>query len=450
MDASLITKYNTSVPRYTSYPTVPHWQSEVPTQEEWLSQIQTAYDESGGLSLYIHLPFCEALCTYCGCNKRITKNHGVEAPYIDSVLKEWNIYITQFSEKPVLKEFHLGGGTPTFFSPEQLQRLIEPILADCVVPEQHEYSFEAHPANTTLDHLKTLFALGFERISIGVQDVSPEILAAIHRQQTEEQVAQLTRQAREVGYTSINYDIIYGLPFQKPENIRNTTDFIRLHKPDRIAFYSYAQVPWKSGGQNAFSDRDIPTGQYKSELYALGREALIECGYEPVGMDHFCLPDDELYIVHAAGKMHRNFMGYTTQSTKCCLALGVSAISDSWTMYVQNEKEVEAYQTKVDQGQLPIIKGHRLSPSEQHLRQHILNLMCREYTSWLPEEEDGIAITPYLENLCELAEDGLVEFGENYIRVTETGKFFIRNICAAIDPLYQAKAGEVRVFSSAV
>ena len=450
MNTDLITKYNKAVPRYTSYPTVPHWQSETPTQKDWLNSILKTYDETPGISLYIHLPFCEALCTYCGCNKRITKNHGVEEPYIEAVLKEWNIYRAQFDKKPIIKEIHLGGGTPTFFSPEQLEKLIGTILTDAEVADEYEFSFEAHPHSTTSQHLLTLYKLGFRRISIGVQDVSPEIMQAINRNQTSDEVRQLTRWSRAIGYTSINYDIIYGLPFQKPINVMDTMNFIAANRPDRIAFYSYAHVPWKSASQRAFTIDDVPTGVKKSDLYDLGRYLLEVEGYEAVGMDHFCLPPEALSKAYHSGKMHRNFMGYTANYTKCSIALGASSISDSWGMYVQNEKHIETYQEVVNSGKLPIIKGHKLTKSQMSMRLHILNLMCNDETNWTQLSRDAIAISPFLSNLDELVEDGLVTYTSTGIKVSSEGKFFIRNICAAIDPIFQTSSTDRPVFSKAI
>lgn len=451
MNTSLIEKYNKAVPRYTSYPTVPHWQTEAPTQEAWIHSVKAAYHEAPGISLYIHLPFCEALCTYCGCNKRITKNHGVETPYIDAVLKEWKLYLAAFDEKPIIKEIHLGGGTPTFFDADNLTRLIGTILADAEVAAEHEFSFEAHPNSTNAEHLKALYDLGFRRISIGVQDVSREILTAINRNQTEDEVKNLTNWARALGYTSVNYDIIYGLPFQKPMNIYNTVQFIAKYRPDRIAFYSYAHVPWKSASQRAFTIDDVPTGIAKNDLYDLGRYLLEAEGYKSVGMDHFCLPEEALYKAYKAGDMHRNFMGYTANYTKCSIALGASSIGDSWGMYVQNEKKIETYQDLVNSGQLPIVKGHELTEEQKTMRAHILDLMCKDKRTWTTDSKEAIMVTPHLANLDELVADGLVRYATNGIRVTEDGKYFIRNICAAIDPIFQeGRTSGQQVFSKAI
>lgn len=450
MNSVLIEKYNTAVPRYTSYPTVPHWQSESPTQEEWLADLRKNYNEYPELSLYIHLPFCEALCTYCGCNKRITKNHKVESPYIDAVLKEWKIYLRHLGVRPTIKEIHLGGGTPTFFDAENLKRLISTIIEDADLAEGYEFSFEAHPNSTSSLHLKTLYNLGFRRISVGVQDVSPNILQAINRRQTADEVRGVTTWARAIGYTSVNYDIIYGLPFQKPSNILETAKFIAEQKPDRIAFYSYAHVPWKSASQRAFTVKDVPSGVEKNELYDIGRYLLEMEEYKAVGMDHFCLENEALYQSYKRGEMHRNFMGYTPNYTKCSIALGASSISDSWSMYVQNEKHVETYQEVVNAGRLPLIKGHKLNDSELMMRKHILNLMCKDRTDWKEDSRDAIALAPFLSNLDELVADGLVRYNNRSIKITETGKFFIRNVCSSIDPIFQSQSSDNQMFSKAI
>lgn len=449
-DVALIRKYNVAVPRYTSYPTVPHWQEAAPGQEEWIDLLIGNYKESPGLSLYIHLPFCESLCTYCGCNKRITKNHAVETPYIKAVLAEWDIYLSKFEEPPIVKEIHLGGGTPTFFSSENLKFLMNGILGKVVVSDDHSFSFEAHPNTTDIDHLQTLYNVGFRRVSLGIQDVSPEILKAINRVQTEEEISTITEAARRIGYTSINYDIIYGLPFQKPLNVYKTIEFIKTQRPDRIAFYSYAHVPWKSASQRAYSIEDVPAGDAKIELYERGKSMLAAEGYEAIGMDHFCLPDEELYLSYRNGTMHRNFMGYTPKYTKCSIALGASSISDCWDMYVQNEKKIEDYQRVIAEGRFPITKGHRLSESQLEMRKHILNLFCRDQTVWSTDHSMSTQIESSRYDLEALAMDGLISCDEGCITIRDKGKYFIRNICAAIDPIFQDASSKQQVFSKAI
>ncbi len=333
----LLEKYNVPSPRYTSYPTVPLWKNP-PEEEEWKKMVGRTFRESNqrdGISLYIHLPFCESLCTFCGCNKRITKNHQRELPYIETLLQEWNLYLQIFPEKPKIKEIHLGGGTPTFFQAENLHRLLEGILTTCEVTRNHEFSLEAHPNVTTPEQLETLYKLGFRRLSLGVQDFDPLVQKMINRIQSFETVASVSKAAREIGYTSLNFDLVYGLPFQKKQSIIGTMDKVSQLRPERIAFYSYAHVPWKSKGQRRYTEEDLPSSAVKRDLYELGRKILEKDGYSEIGMDHFSLPQDNLYQATQEKTLHRNFMGYTTSQTKLLLALGMSSISDTWDAYIQ-------------------------------------------------------------------------------------------------------------------
>jgi len=450
MNPVLIQKYNVPAPRYTSYPTVPYWQEEKPSTEAWAGRVQAAFAKNRDISLYIHLPYCEALCTYCGCNKRITKNHAVEAPYINSVLQEWAMYRALLPEKPILRELHLGGGTPTFFQPEELHRLISSILADVELADAYEFGFEAHPGTTGRAHLEVLADLGFRRLSIGIQDFDPKILKIINRHQTYTHVAEVTQWARELGYNSINYDLIFGLPLQTRENIIDNMAKLAVLKPERLAFYSYAHVPWVSPSQRAYSEADLPKGAEKRALYETGRQLLEELGYQEIGLDHFALPGDGLSCALKAGQLHRNFMGYTPFNTKLNLALGASSISDSWTAYVQNEKKIEDYQARIAAGEFPILKGHLLSREDQILRQHILNIMCRYETNWCQTADQTAFLAKAKTRLEALAEDGLIELNERGLQVTPRGQAFIRNICMALDGRYWAKKPAGQLFSKVV
>ena len=320
---SLVNKYNIAGPRYTSYPTVPYWNQESFSLKKWKSSLIQSFKESNseeGISLYIHLPFCESLCTFCGCNKRITKQHSVESPYINAVLKEWQLYLELFDKKPVIKELHLGGGTPTFFSPENLKHFILEILRTSELAVDHEFSFEGHPNNTTREHLQALYDVGFRRVSYGVQDYNETVQKAIHRIQPFENVKKATELAREIGYTSVGHDIIFGLPFQTLEHVEETILKTKELLPDRLAFYSYAHVPWiKGNGQRGFNDTDLPSAELKRNQYELGKELLAEVGYEEIGMDHFALTTDSLYQSMTQGDLHRNFMGYTASKTQAMI-----------------------------------------------------------------------------------------------------------------------------------
>lgn len=459
---SLIDKYNIPGPRYTSYPTVPYWDEENFTSEQWKKTVIKSFNESNkaeGISIYIHLPFCEALCTFCACHKRITKQHSVEIPYIDSVLKEWDLYLELLGSRkteagrqtqPKIKELHLGGGTPTFFSPENLEKLLNGIFSKSELAENPELSFEGHPNNTTKEHLQTLYDFGFRRCSFGVQDYDFEVQKAINRIQPFENVEKVTNWAREIGYTSISHDLVFGLPHQNWEKMETTIHKTMELKPDRLAFYSYAHVPWIKGvGQRGFDENDLPSGEEKRKLYENGKQLLEDLGYKEVGMDHFSLEHDELYQSLINGKIHRNFMGYSSSKTQLMVGLGMSAISDSWYGFAQNEKSVEEYQKRVEAGEIPVFRGHILDDEDLKIRQHILNLMCRLETSW-----DEKTFVPELENsltqLKEMEDDGLVEISENKIKITEKGRAFTRNVAMTFDLRMLRNKPETRIFSMTV
>lgn len=451
---NLIQKYNVQGPRYTSYPTVPYWDIKSFSGKNWKQSTQKSFEESNaseGISLYIHLPYCESMCTFCGCHKRISKRHEVEMPYVKTVLKEWRLYCDIFSAKPIIKELHLGGGTPTFFAPEHLKMLIDGIFRHAEKADNHDFSFEGHPNNTTREHLQTLFDLGFRRVSYGVQDYSEKVQKAIHRIQPFENVKRVTEWSREIGYTSVGHDIIFGLPHQQIEDIRETIDRTSELRPDRLAFYSYAHVPWlKGNGQRGFKEEDLPGAEEKRHQYELGKELLTQAGYYEIGMDHFALRSDSLYKSFAARTMHRNFMGYTDSKTQLMVGLGASSISDSWYGFAQNVKSIEEYQHLVAHDIIPIYRGHLLSAEDLIIRRHILNLMCRMETSWEEESLKFNDLELVLDHLQEMELDGLVNTNNSKLFVTEAGRPFVRNVCMAFDLLMHRKAPEKRVFSMTI
>lgn len=454
MSNSLIDKYNVAGPRYTSYPTVPYWDTEAFTYAGWINSVQKAFTESNqtdGISLYIHLPFCESMCTFCGCHKHITKQHSVEEPYIAGLLKEWQLYCNLFTERPQIKEIHLGGGTPTFFTPKNLNTLINGIFETADKCEVHEFSFEGHPNNTTREHLQTLYNLGFTRISFGVQDYSPTVQKAINRIQPFENVLRATQHAREIGYTSISHDLVFGLPFQTLTDVIETIGKTKELLPDRIAFYSYAHVPWiKGNGQRGFSEEDLPSGTEKREFYETGKAMLAEMGYVEIGMDHFALPADDLHLAMVNNKMHRNFMGYTASKTQLMIGLGVSSISDSWYGFAQNEKNLKKYYELLAENVIPVYRGHLLSKEDLVIRQHILNLMCQLQTNWKEPHLRFEAIPNVLDNLSEMECDELVTITNDGISVPERGRPFVRNVCMAFDVRLQRNKPETKVFSMTI
>jgi oxygen-independent coproporphyrinogen-3 oxidase len=454
MDKELLFKYNTPGPRYTSYPTVPYWQKSPPTEKRWQELARESFEISNqkeGISLYVHLPFCESLCTYCGCNTRITTNHNVEKTYINALLKEWRLYFNIFGdEKPVIREIHLGGGTPTFFSPENLRLLIQGLVAQADIHKDAQFSFEAHPGNTTDEHLVALYEEGFRRISIGVQDFNNQVLVLINRHQTYEQVSHLTHKAREIGFTSVNYDIVYGLPGQKACFMMETMMRVVKLRPDRIAFYSYAHIPRTKPGQSKYTESDLPDPDKKMAIYETGRNALEIAGYQDIGMDHFALSTDELFRAQKEGRLHRNFMGYTETNTQLLIGLGTSAISDSWSGYAQNEKKVEDYYKRIEKGELPIFRGHELTPDDLILRRHILRIMTKFETSWESPQEVCNDLYKAIERLEELEADELVHIEPYHLWVTERGKSFVRNVCMAFDARLWADSSQVSSFSQTV
>lgn len=444
----LLEKYNVPVPRYTSYPTVPLWDQNGPDSSRWMFEARECLEKNDQISLYIHLPYCESLCTYCGCNKYITTNHGVEQPYIGALLKEWSLYVQALGKFPKIKEIHLGGGTPTFFSPENLNRLIKGILKLSSKDGKCEMSFEAHPSSTNYDHLKVLREIGFNRLSLGVQDFDEGIMKTIHRFQTLEQINEVTQHARDLGYESINYDLIYGLPGQNKKHIIKNMELLKSLKPDRIAFYSYAHIPSVKPGQRAYNENDLLRGREKLQLYQTGKEMMLAMDYVDIGMDHFALKNDSLYKSMKTRKLHRNFMGYTAMKTDLSIGLGASAISDCGTAYAQNEKNVKQYIQQIqDFEELPILKNHFLSEEDKRVKGHILNLICNFETNWLSQRD------AYLfeknETLVKLEKDGLIKRFPRQIKVSPKGKNFIRNICSALD-MRMKKSKKEMVFSKAV
>lgn len=458
----LLQRYNQPIPRYTSYPTVPQWkdwpaaETEVTGQSgphdllKWEAAVKQTFrlqNRPDGISIYVHLPYCEALCTYCGCNKRITTNHSVEVPYIHALLAEWAMYIALFPEKPVLRELHLGGGTPTFFSAENLKLLITGLLAQSELHPAFEFGFEGHPNNTSREQLQTLFDQGFRRVSFGVQDLDPEVQRIINRIQPFEKLVEVTQAAREIGFDSINFDLIYGLPKQNNSSLANTLAKTLQLRPDRIAFYSYAHIPWKSKAQRLYDENDLPEVAEKLGLYQQGRAAFLAAGYTDIGMDHFALPTDPLSEAAREGRLHRNFMGYTTTQSRLLIGLGVSSISDAAIAYAQNTRELVSYLRATAEGRWPLDKGYFLQREDQINRRHILDLSCTGRTVLDYDFELSKAANLYL---IQLLADGLIEFDGQILTITPTGRLFTRNICSLFDAhLWATQTVELQ-FSQAI
>lgn len=448
-ETDLFKKYDIPAPRYTSYPTVPYW-SDNPTTEQWLAELKTAFALSETTwSMYLHVPFCETLCTFCGCNTSITKDHNREEPYVNLLLHEWRLYLKalpHLKTRPLL-QLHLGGGSPTFLSPKSLRKLLSALVQDVHRDEHHfEGAIEVDPRRTTREQLAVLREFGFNRVSMGVQDFDPEVQRLVNRIQPLEQTQKITSDARELGYDSVNFDLIYGLPKQTPESIRKMAEITVRMKPDRIALYSFARVPWIKPAQRLFKDEDLPAGADKRLLYEIAREVLLTSGYREIGMDHFALLTDGLAKADTAHTLHRNFMGYTERRTDVLIGLGVSAISEAPGIFHQNEKVLPVFERRVLASEIATFRGHILSDEDRKRREQILKFMTR----WEVDLEDTAQASDVREFLASLIEDRLVELNGLKLSLTEKGRPFLRNACMALDARLRKQAPQTKVFSSSL
>lgn len=447
MKDQLFYKYDVPVPRYTSYPTVPYW-SDSPTSDEWVESLKRVFQGRPSWSMYVHIPYCETLCTFCGCNTSITRNHNREEPYIELLLKEWGVYKERIAElsNSTLQQLHYGGGTPTFLNPENMARLTEELMRGMTIPDNFHGSIEVDPRRTKVEHLQVLRDQGFSRVSLGVQDFDAEVQRLVHRIQPFEMTQKITEEARNLGYSSINFDLIYGLPTQTEESVMDMMEKTWILKPDRIALYSLAIVPWIKPAQKLFKDEDLPQGEEKRRLYEISRAFLINKGYVEIGMDHFALPTDELSISNESGKLHRNFMGYVEERTQVLLGLGVSAISESPDCFHQNEKALPVYERRVDNNEIPTLRGHKLNSEDQARREQILNFMTRGQVQ-LESESQTKKVKEFL---SEMISDGLVEFDGQTMKLTEKGRPFLRNACLSLDERLLKNKPESEIFSKSL
>lgn len=436
--SELLKKYDVPVPRYTSYPTVPSW-SKTPTQQEWLHSLKTTLaKDKASWSMYLHLPFCESLCTFCGCNTIITKDHSKSQSYIELLLKEWSFYLESVPEllKTPLKHIHLGGGTPTFLSAQELKELISKLLEKVVIDKNDfEASIEIDPRRTNQQQLIVLKELGFNRVSLGVQDFNSEVQKIIHREQPFEMTREMTELARSLGFESVNFDLIYGLPLQTQDRMLHTLEKTLELKPDRIAFYSFALVPWIKPAQRLFKDTDLPVGEDKRALYEMAREKFLAAGYVDIGMDHFALKTDRLYKALTQKNLHRNFMGYTDHRTDVLLGLGVSSISETPTMFHQNEKLLPKYSEALQKLELPTHRGHVLSERDQQQRAKILELMTQTTYTFKSSDESR----QWSQFFKPFEEENLIELTLDQVKVTSLGHPFLRNICSVFDDYLTSK-----------
>lgn len=436
MQNHLIKKYNVAGSNYSCYPELPYWNKKLISVKDWKNAVKTTFDSTNqpnGISIYIHLPFCESRCTYCGCNNRITVNHNVETKYIAALHKEWKMYLDIFKTTPNIREIYIGGGTPTFFSPENLKKLILGITSTATILKDADLSFEGHPNNTTFEHLKTLYDLGFRKLSLGIQDFDIRVQTIINRIQPFENVEKVVNQARNIGYTSINFDILYGLPLQSRKTIIDTINKAHFLRPDRISFLCYNHQPLVNPSQKIFTETDLPLEEEKTVLYEIGKEKFFEMGYSEIGMDHFALKTDSIFSAAEYGNLHHNFMGYTRATTQLTIGLGVSAISDSQNALIQNTISVEDYYAEIENNHFPIIHSHKLSSEDLIIRKHLQNIMCKFGTSWDKEEEQTQAVYDAVNRLRKLEKDKIITLSPYNLKIKKAGRPFIRNICMAFD-----------------
>jgi oxygen-independent coproporphyrinogen-3 oxidase len=432
----ILEKYNRPGPRYTSYPTAPVWKDDFGPDD-----LETYYERAEArrtpLSLYMHLPFCESLCLFCACNVSIQKDKSVAVPYLAALKKEIEHVAARVSKNRSVSQFHWGGGTPTYLSPAQMEDLFQHTRERFTFAPDAEIGVEIDPRVTNRAHLETLRRLGFNRLSMGIQDFQPKVQETIHRVQPYEMTRDLIAIGRELGFESLNVDLIYGLPYQTAETFQDTIDQVLTLVPDRVAMFSYAHVPWLKKQQGSFQAH-LPEGKEKFRIFRAGLERFLDAGYLYIGMDHFARPGDELAAAQQNRTLHRNFQGYTTKAGADLYGMGVSAISSIGEAYAQNRKEVPSYQDTVASRGIATMRGYRLSPDDVIRRAVIGRLLCH---TAIPkrevEREFSIAFDEYfaaeLDRLEEPRAEGLVELAPGEIRVTPLGRIFIRNVAMVFD-----------------
>lgn len=432
----LIQKYNKPAPRYTSYPPVPYW-SNPPDEKSWITHLKQQYDEERGVDLYVHVPFCESLCYYCGCNRTITKNHEIETSYLNQVLREWELYKEKLGFIPKVNSLHFGGGTPTFLSAKNLEILIVALLEN--KSEFFVGSVEIDPRTVKEDHFSLFKRYGISRVSLGIQDFDVVVQRAINRMQSPEMVKKLVNDLRMLQFDSVNFDLIYGLPNQTVNSIKETFEIVGELRPDLIAFYSYAHLPDKIKNQKLIIEKDLPTPDQKRELYLTGKKILEEKGYVEIGMDHFALPGSSLHKAMVEKKLHRNFMGYVDKKSNILIGLGPTSISDSSMSFVQNAKDNKTYEKMISENTLPLTSGHTHSADDLIIQELLLQLMCQHEVA-LPKNESIPFWSEIKMELQAFEDDGLIDFMDGMLKITSNGKGFVRNVALSFDFHYRTKS----------
>jgi len=444
----LLSRYDRPGPRYTSYPTAPQFHDGF-THEDYSRALERAADRSDDpLSLYVHIPFCEARCTYCGCSVVISPHRGPEERYLDSVERELAMIASRLGGRRRLAQLHWGGGTPTFLTPDQSRRLFDAITTHFEVDTGAEVAIEVDPCVTCDEHLVALRELGFNRVAMGVQDFDPKVQAAVQRVQPLELTRTLADRSRELGFESVNIDLIYGLPHQTPDSFSRTVELAVEHlSPDRVAVFSYAHVPWIKPHQKALEGLPLPRGWEKFVLFRAAANSFLAAGYRFIGMDHFAKPDDELSRALDSGELHRNFMGYTVQPAPDMIGAGITSIGDVAGCYVQNDKNLARYQRAIAAGTFAVERGLERSPEDELRGAVIRRLICtfRLDHDWV-RDSFGVDPTQHfadaLEALRPFADDGLVDLDGAGVRVLPKGRMFIRNICMPFDAYLKRDEGK--------
>ncbi|MEP7026992.1 MAG: oxygen-independent coproporphyrinogen III oxidase [Candidatus Eisenbacteria bacterium] len=455
----LLQRYDRPGPRYTSYPTAVSFHEGF-TEADYRDRLARA-DRLGEepLSLYAHLPFCQERCLYCGCNVIISPRRSVAQPYLDRLIAEIDLLARHLPHRRTLSQMHWGGGTPTYYAPEDLVRLFGAITERFRFAPGGEIGIEVDPRVTSFEHIDALATLGVNRLSMGVQDFAPEVQEAVHRIQSYESTKALVDRARERGMRSVNLDLIYGLPYQTRAGYARTLEQVLTIRPERVAVYSFAFVPWIKGHMRHLPPESLPDAGLKLDLLALAIEAFTGAGYRAIGMDHFALPEDELAQAADAGTLSRNFMGYTVQSARDMVAVGISAIGDVQGAFVQNLKKLTTYTSAIDQGRFPVERGYALTPDDELRRHVITEIMCNARLDTAAVERRFArsfagTFAPELEELTAaggLVEDGLVTLSPGWIRLTPLGRRFVRNVAMVFDRhLRESAAGPTPVFSRTV
>ena len=436
-DRQLIASLPASGPRYTSYPTADRFH-----QGFGARQYQAALQQHNGqeaMSLYVHIPVCNTICYYCGCNKIITKDKSRADEYLDYLDKELALQAQNWQGKPLLAQLHFGGGTPTFLSDEQLARVFDSIRRHFTLMPEGEYSIEIDPRKVSRDSVFLLGKLGFNRMSVGIQDFDPRVQAAVNRIQSEAETRNVIEAARAAGFKSVSVDLIYGLPHQDTDTMQATLDKVLALSPDRLAVYHYAHLPHIFKPQRRIDTDAVPGSNTKLDILQNTVRTLIERGYVFIGMDHFAKPDDELAIALQAGRLQRNFQGYSTHADCDLVAIGVSSIGKIGTTYSQNEKDIEAYYAALNENRLPILRGYQLNDDDILRRDIIQDLMCRfaldfaDYQTRCGEKNFATYFAAELADLQTLAQQNLLQLSADGIRVSAKGRLLIRNIAMVFD-----------------